>query len=313
MLLTLRSIWLGAGALIAGALAVGGLRNGTPKPPVPTSLTTRAVAPTRPAAHPPVADSVVALGLRLRGVDYLSGGTSPATGFDCSGFVRYCFARLGVAIPPSSALQSRFGREVPRAQARPGDIIIFAGTAAGSRTPGHTGIVISRPGEPLRFVHSSSARKEHGVKISQVDSTRYEERLLSIRRVIEDTTVGRPAPEVAVVPPAPRPAAVAGLDPVPVPVVVPEPEPAPHVISAVKAPVRHAGARTRTTHRRRATVASKHRTTTRAAAPHPKSRAAVAKKKVATKAATVKQTTTANKAVTKKPLAKPKSRRRPTH
>ncbi len=259
MLLTLRSIWLGAGALIAGALAVGGLRNPHPTPPAPTRLTGRAaVASPRPGPQPPVADSVVALGLRLRGVDYQAGGTTPQGGFDCSGFVRYCFAQQGVAIPPSSALQSRFGREVPRAQARPGDVIIFAGTAEGSRTPGHTGIVISKPGEPLRFVHSSSARKEHGVKVSQVDSTGYEKRLLSVRRVLEDAAVGGAAPVVPLVPPQP----VAPLTAHEVPLVTP----APRMPAAVTARHRATGTRVPTTHRLR-------RHPTRAATPRPKSRA----------------------------------------
>ena len=308
MSLTLRSIWLGAGTLIAGTFAVGRLIVSTPDR-LPTPLAGPAQKTAAPA--PPVGDSVVAVGLRLRGVDYLSGGTTPATGFDCSGFVRYCFARLGVAVPPSSALQSQAGREVPREQARPGDIIIFAGTAEGSRTPGHTGIVISRPGEPLRFVHSSSARKVHGVKISQVDSTGYEQRLLSVRRVLEDTTVARPAPVLAEVP-APPPPSVAELEPVPVPVVVPAPAPAPRIVVAAKAPTRRAGSRVRST-RRHSSVAPKHRTI----ASHVGTRAVSTKKKVTPKAATArkaavgkkapatKKTTAAKKSATKKkPVAK---------
>ena len=302
MLLTLRSIWLGAGALIAGALAVGGLRNPASTGFAPPALTRRAPAATQPTPHPPVADSIVALGLRLRGVDYRSGGTTPEGGFDCSGFVRYCFAQRGVAVPPSSTLQAQVGREVSRAQARPGDIIIFAGTEPGSRSPGHTGIVISRPGEPLRFVHSSSARKVHGVKVSRMDSTRYEERLLSIRRVLEDGAVGGAVPAVAAVPPAPRPAPVAELDPVAVPIVVPEPEPAPRVVRAAKVSTRRTGSRTRSTRRHRTTAAPKHRTTARAAAPRSKTRAAAAKKKVTTKATAAKKAAVGKKAPARKKI-----------
>jgi len=51
--------------------------------------------------------------------------------------------------------------------------------------PGHAGIVITRPGEvPMRFVHASSARRESGVKISQVEGTDYERRFMQVRRVL---------------------------------------------------------------------------------------------------------------------------------
>ena len=43
---------------------------------------------------------------------------------------------------------------------------------------------ILHPGEPLRFIHSSSARREPGVKVSQVEGTDYERRFMGIRRVL---------------------------------------------------------------------------------------------------------------------------------
>ncbi len=183
MLLTLRSIWLGAASLMAGALAVARLSGPAAAPALPVARP--APATTRPAPRPALADSVVALGLRLRGTDYCYAGTTPTGGFDCSGFVMYCFQTFGIAIPHGSEAQAHTGHEVPRAQARPGDIVIFTGTDPLRRTPGHAGIVVSHPGEPLRFVHSSSARKERGVKVSQVDSTGYEKRFLGVRRVVE--------------------------------------------------------------------------------------------------------------------------------
>lgn len=175
---------MGAGALLAGALAVGRLVGPTPAPPARPLA--RAVAlPPRPAPRPALADSVVALGLRLLGTNYCYAGTTPATGFDCSGFVMYCFERYGIKVPHGSDNQMHTGRAVPRAEARPGDIVIFTGTDPKRRSPGHAGIVVSQPGEPLRFVHSSSTRKNPGVRISQVNSTRYEERFLGVRRVVE--------------------------------------------------------------------------------------------------------------------------------
>ena len=133
----------------------------------------------------PLADSLVQFALRQLGVPYRWAGTTPESGFDCSGFLMYAYAHVGVPVPHSTALLIDAGQPVPRAEARPGDLVVFTGTAQTSTTPGHAGIIISRLGEvPLRFVHSSSARRESGVKISQVEGTDYERRFMQVRRVL---------------------------------------------------------------------------------------------------------------------------------
>lgn len=135
--------------------------------------------------QPAKTDSIVFFALRQLGTTYCYAGTSPATGFDCSGFVQYVFNRFHVPMPHSTALLIDVGRPVARADAQPGDIIVFTGTAATSTTPGHAGIVVTAtPGGPLRFVHSSSAKRESGVKISQVEGTDYERRFMQVRRVL---------------------------------------------------------------------------------------------------------------------------------
>ncbi|EPI51495.1 NlpC/P60 family protein [Peptoniphilus lacrimalis] len=59
----------------------------------------------------------------LNKVPYRSGGTTPA-GWDCSGFVQYVFANMGVSLPRTSGAQATVGTAVPSlAQAAPGDII----------------------------------------------------------------------------------------------------------------------------------------------------------------------------------------------
>jgi hypothetical protein len=147
------------------------------------------------------------------GTPYVWAGTSPLTGFDCSGFITYVFGHFGVATPHATALLIDAGRPVPRAQAQPGDIVVFTGTAEGSTTPGHAGIVISALGEtPLRFVHASSAKRESGVKVSQVENSGYERRFMQVRRVLDGSPASIPAPPANRVLAAARPAgAVAPL------------------------------------------------------------------------------------------------------
>ncbi len=185
-------MWLVFAAVLGAILTLAALRR-----PEPIALTTPTLGPPvrlaselRLGRVPAIADSVVALALRLRGTDYCYAGVTPETGFDCSGFITYCFSQYGITVPHGSDNQAVTGQSVPRAAAQPGDIIIFTGTEAGRRSPGHAGIVISRPGEgPLRFVHSSSARKEHGVKVSQVEDSGYEARFLQVRRVVGERAI----------------------------------------------------------------------------------------------------------------------------
>lgn len=176
----------------------------------PGGRTSTRMAGARPPAASPAggvgarADSVVAFGLRQRGTPYVWAGTSPLTGFDCSGFILFTFAHFGVSVPHSTALLIDVGRPVPRAEAQAGDIVVFTGTTSASTAPGHAGIVVSGRGEvPLRFVHASSARREAGVKVSQVEGTGYERRFLQVRRVLGPEAGGLAA----------APAAPAGANP----------------------------------------------------------------------------------------------------
>jgi cell wall-associated NlpC family hydrolase len=68
---------------------------------------------------------VIAEAARYRGIRYVAGGTSPGTGFDCSGYTRYVFSRLGISIPRVSRAQYSSMVHISRAQAVPGDLVFF--------------------------------------------------------------------------------------------------------------------------------------------------------------------------------------------
>lgn len=106
-----------------------------------------AAPPARPPASGP---AVAALARSLVGAPYLNGGTTP-DGFDCSGFVHYVFAELGLAVPRSVREQSSMGEHVDRGHLRPGDLVFFA---IDGRTPSHVGIAVGADS----FVHAPSSR-----------------------------------------------------------------------------------------------------------------------------------------------------------
>jgi peptidoglycan DL-endopeptidase CwlO len=87
--------------------------------------------------------SVVSIALQYLGVPYVWGGSSPSTGFDCSGFVMYVFAQVGVSLPHHAASIYSYGTPVPYEQLAPGDLVFFSGL-------GHMGIYIGSG----QFVHA---------------------------------------------------------------------------------------------------------------------------------------------------------------
>ena len=180
----MRHVWVAFLVLLLGLFTFVGWQQFHVRP-LPDAETTTALAPPRPvstlvpvpatesaalaapAGQLPEADRLIQFARQQLGSPYTYAGITPEGGFDCSGFLMYVYAHVGVPVPHSTALLIDTGRGIAREQAQPGDMVIFTGTATTSTTPGHAGIVISEPGEPLRFIHSSSARRESGVKIRQ--------------------------------------------------------------------------------------------------------------------------------------------------
>ncbi len=73
-------------------------------------------------------DAVVADAKKYVGVPYVWGGTNPAVGMDCSGFVQRVFKDLGVNLPRVVSDQMRQGTPVASlAQAKPGDLLVSFG------------------------------------------------------------------------------------------------------------------------------------------------------------------------------------------
>jgi peptidoglycan DL-endopeptidase CwlO len=93
-------------------------------------------------APPNVHGGVVGIAMRYLGVPYVWGGSTPR-GFDCSGFVAYVFAQIGVSLPHSSYAMLGMGTPVSISELQAGDLVFFTGAS-------HMGIYIGGG----QFIHS---------------------------------------------------------------------------------------------------------------------------------------------------------------
>ena len=75
----------------------------------------------------PAAGGVLGIAAQYEGLMYSYGGTSPSTGFDCSGFTQYVFGRVGISLPRTAEEQRSATTRVSNPQ--PGDLVFFGSPA----------------------------------------------------------------------------------------------------------------------------------------------------------------------------------------
>lgn len=109
---------------------------------------------------------IVAYAKKYLGYKYVYGGSSPSTGFDCSGFTTYVYKHFGYSLSRTSSGQASNGTAVSKSNLQQGDIICFS-RSSGSTTIGHVGIYIGDG----KFIHSANSRK--GVITSNVSGDGY--------------------------------------------------------------------------------------------------------------------------------------------
>jgi cell wall-associated NlpC family hydrolase len=117
--------------------------------------------------------TLVSTALGLTGIRYRLGGTDPS-GFDCSGFTQYVFARHGLALPRAVREQFESGDVVGGGQLEPGDLLFFSTVSPG---PSHVAISIGEG----RFVHAPSSRGV--VRVESLGSSYWQPRFIGARRM----------------------------------------------------------------------------------------------------------------------------------
>jgi cell wall-associated NlpC family hydrolase len=131
-------------------------------------------------------DSIVENLRSMLGVRYKWAGEKPERGLDCSGLVRYVFARLGIDLPHSSQQLARLGASVGRdtSEMRPGDLLVFSKKQ--SKRISHVGIYV---GDGM-MIHASSTSKQ----VVETPIVEYKGLLLrSVRRVFAVDSAASPS------------------------------------------------------------------------------------------------------------------------
>jgi cell wall-associated NlpC family hydrolase len=98
----------------------------------------------------------VAAAFSAIGVPYQWGGDNPQTGFDCSGLTMWAWAKGGVSLPHSSAMQYDVVTHISVSDLLPGDLLFFY-------TPiSHVGMYVA-PGLMIDAQHPGTVVSEHGI------------------------------------------------------------------------------------------------------------------------------------------------------
>ena len=108
------------------------------------------------------------------GTPYRWGGTTPRA-FDCSGFVRYVYNKLGVSLPRTARQQYKAGKVVSSGELKPGDLIFFDMMKG---YVSHVGMYLGSN----KFIHASTPKQ--GVRIDSLQKSRYKKCFVGARRFV---------------------------------------------------------------------------------------------------------------------------------
>lgn len=110
------------------------------------------------------------------GTKYAWGGSSPSTGFDCSGFVYYMFSTHGVTTMPrtTSSVMYTMGTEVDKTHLQPGDLVFFS--LAMNGVVSHVGIYLGNG----QFMSATSSK---GIYAQSLSSTYWAPKYVGAKRV----------------------------------------------------------------------------------------------------------------------------------
>ena len=127
-----------------------------------------------------MADDVLLRAMAQIGTPYRWGGSSPQTGFDCSGLIGYVFSQsAGYQMPRTTTeMMQVVAPQIERNRLRSGDIVFFA--TNGGRRVSHAGIYVGNN----RFVHAPASGGK--VRIDSLDMPYWNKAYLQAKRYLPE-------------------------------------------------------------------------------------------------------------------------------
>ncbi|CAG5079428.1 Uncharacterized lipoprotein [Thermobacillus xylanilyticus] len=120
---------------------------------------------------------LIEVGKEYIGTPYRMGGlikNGEPVAFDCSLFTKHVYAALGVELPRTSKAQAKAGEKVERGNISQGDLLFFR---TNGKSISHVAIYVGDG----KMIHASS---NHGVTISDMNSSYWKKRFVTARRVL---------------------------------------------------------------------------------------------------------------------------------
>lgn len=168
-------------AAIILPLASCGLFSGKHHPKTKTHTTARTVQPVRISNIDRTQGSqeLMLHSMGLIGTPYRWGGSSTATGFDCSGMIQFVYKNaLGVSLPRTARDMAAASRKIPDSRLKAGDLVFF--NTGGANKYSHVGLYIGN-GE---FIHAPSSGKT--IKTEKLSSPFYAKNYLGAHTFFAD-------------------------------------------------------------------------------------------------------------------------------
>lgn len=145
-----------------------------------TSRSSRSTSSYAPSvrALPPVNQDIVFHAISLVGTPYRYGGSTPETGFDCSGLINYVYQQaVGMSLPRTTAGLNALAAKNPAVGSlKPGDLVLFA--MNGGNRVNHAGIYVGDG----RFLHAPSSGGK--VRLDSLRANFWERTYTGARRVL---------------------------------------------------------------------------------------------------------------------------------
>ncbi|MFL0198050.1 lysozyme family protein [Clostridium sp. WILCCON 0269] len=112
---------------------------------------------------------------KFQGEAYVFGGSSPSTGFDCSGLTQYVYGEIGINLPRTAQEQYDATSRVAPGSVEPGDLVFFTATYKCGDYITHVGIYVGN-----NTMYQSGG---HGIGYESLNNSFWQEHLAGYGRV----------------------------------------------------------------------------------------------------------------------------------